>query len=222
MKPAPIDPPEIQPTLWRGVRGSCAWDVGANCGQTVALLADRFATTICFEPAAECLDLLWTASVRAANRSNSTVAVKPLAISDHDGTVRLAALPDKISTGQLVTPGTHGMEWSPDWDAGQPGDLVREVACRSIDSLAAEIPPPDFIKVDVEGHEQAVLDGAAGYTVQAHPGWLIEFHSPELYESCRTWLSGRDYTVTVIRHPHYPPGSAMWFQHGWLRAIPTG
>ena len=218
MKPAPSDPPEIEHVLWNGISGFIAWDVGANTGQSVHILAERFKQVVAFEPAAECFGLLWNACVTAANRNSATVILKPYAISDHDGQIALAALPDKIDTGQLVTPGTAGMEWSPqEWDTS----YLRPVECRSLDSLVAELPRPDFVKVDVEGHERAVLDGAHDLADAFRPTWLIEFHTPELADYCWDFLAEHDYRIEVVRHPHYPVHSQMWYQHGWLRGFPT-
>jgi FkbM family methyltransferase len=148
------------------------------------------------------------------------VLVLDYAISDVDADIELAALPDKIDTGQLVTPGTHGMEWSPD----VPEAVARTVTARTVDSLVlrGEVAPPDFMKIDVEGHEMRVLTGAR-QTIDAYlPAMLIEFHTPELHRQCRELLRA-DYAyrvVETVRHPHYPPNSRMWFTHGWLRAFP--
>lgn len=210
MKPAPIDPPEIHHQLWADVAPDyMGWDVGANCGQTLPEMTRRFTRVVAFEPATECQPHLapW----------RDGVDIRQVAISDHDGEVTLAALPDKIDTGQLVTPGTHGMEWNPD----VPGAVARTIPCRTIDSLAFGDSPgrPNFIKVDVEGHERHVLDGAA-LTIEAYrPQWLIEFHTRDLHDYCRDLLLATgDYQVQTVRHPHYHPGTGMWFTHGWLKA----
>jgi FkbM family methyltransferase len=219
VKPAPPDPGEVSGALWGGVSGNIAWDVGANCGQTIGILAHRFGQVVAFEPAHECLAHLWPVCVKAAEVACATIAVRPIAISDHDGEVSLIAVPDKINTGQLVTAGTYGMEWTPD----APGAQARVVTCRSLDSLAEELPAPDFLKVDVEGHEGAVLDGARRPAPRQlltgqRPSWLIEFHTPDLHRYCSDLLAQHGYQVTTVRHPHYRPGTPMWFQHGWLTA----
>lgn len=205
MKPAPPDPPEINASLWGKVRpGNIGWDVGANCGQTIPFMRARFETVVAFEPAVECLPFL----------ARYPVDVRAFAVSDVDGTVDLAVLPDKIDTGQLCTFGTVGMEW----DLTQPGTDLRTVRCLTLDTLAKSLGPPDFIKVDVEGHEAKVLAGAANLLTEEKPDWLIEFHAPELLEYCQNALHGFGYTTDVVRHPHYARGSTMWHQHGWICA----
>lgn len=207
MKPAPIDPPEIHPTLWAGIGGTIGYDIGANCGQSLSEMTRRFTQVYAFEPATEALQLLNTWSNR--------VTILPVAVSDTDENVTLAAIPDKIDTGQLITPGTHGMEWS----AQIPAATARSVTARRIDSLIEQIPPPDFMKIDVEGHERHVLAGAARTLATHRPDLLIEFHNHELWRTCLRVLDGHGYTQTAtIRHPHYTRDSQMYHNHGWIRA----
>lgn len=209
MKPAPIDPPEIHQQLWHGYHGRVGYDIGANCGQSLSEMTKRFLTVFAFEPAEECADALeyW---------AGSGVTVLPIAVTDTDGDINLLALPDKIDTGQLVTQGTHGMEW----DTEVPTAMLRTVNGRTIDSLVEEIPPPSFMKIDVEGHEMYVLAGASHTLVDYAPDLLIEFHTPKLHDEIIEFLEDHDYPEPVtVRHPHYRAGSSMWFQHGWIRAF---
>lgn len=207
MRPAATDPPEIEEALWRDVAsGDVAYDVGANCGQSLPHLAAQFGDIYAFEPAAECLGYLaaWGTGVHVCH----------VAVSDVDGTTDLLALPGKIATGQLVTPGVEGMD---DWGDTSVG-TTRTVACRTLDSLVHVhgIPFPDFVKVDVEGHEDKVLAGALSVIQSCRPQWLIEFHSADLARTCTDVLTRYGYDLRTVRHPHYPPGSHMWHQHGWL------
>lgn len=214
MKPAAIDPPEIDATLWKDIGGQVGWDIGANCGQTLPQMTSRFAEVHAFEPAAECQPWLRPWTVDAATR-RGTVRVWPVAVSDTDQPIELYAVPDKIDTGQLVTP-TDGMEWSRRlWEA----EHQRQVPATTVDTMTEKIGPPDFLKIDVEGHETRVLTGARQTLTDFMPRLLIEFHSPELYRRCRECLIHHGYRgVEVIRHPHYPPDGPMWHQHGWIRA----
>jgi FkbM family methyltransferase len=209
VKPAPIDPPVIWPTLWQGAEGTVGWDVGANCGQTIPQMLERFDRVIAFEPARECWPYL-------DKLAQDGLTIKHIGLSDKDGSVDLIALPDKIDTGQLVTTGTHGMEWDPDADSG----LIRSVPCRTVDGFTRDEPDsnPDFMKIDVEGHEMRILKGAKRTLALDHPDLLIEFHSPELYDEIISFLDGFGYATTTVRHPHYPEGSLMFRQHGWIKA----
>lgn len=215
MRPAPPDPPEISRHLWMDVApGYCGWDIGANCGQTLPEMTARFRQVYAFEPAEECEPYLepWT-------RTHG-VRLHQCAVSDTTSMIELIALPSKISTGQLVTAGTPGMEWSWDqWDDARR-QHSRTVPATSVDQLVFGdgLPRPDFCKIDVEGHEERVLHGAARTVELYRPNFLIEFHSARLRADCANWLDERGYRVDTIRHPHYATGSELWHGHGWLIA----
>lgn len=208
MKPAAIDPPEIWAKLWKGFEGEYGWDIGANCGQTVPIMLDHFTQVIAFEPAEECFPYL--------EQFAGNFTWLPIALSDRDDYIELVELPDKIDTGQLVTAGTCGMEWDP----RRADAAIRTVTCRTVDGLISEgaLHVPDFMKIDTEGHELRVLFGSRKTLAIQRPDLLIEFHSPELHDSCQALLEQYGYQCETIRHPHYRPGSPMYFQHGWLRA----
>lgn len=208
MRPAPIDPPEVHNHLWDGYSGGIGWDIGANCGQTLPEMLKRFTTVHAFEPAEECWSYL---------EAFRGVTLHKIAVSDENGEIPLIALPDKIDTGQLVTGNCIGMEWNPQDDRAQ----VRTLEAKTVDTLVNDLNiRPDFMKIDVEGHEEKVLKGAAMTLVEHRPNLLIEFHSPELYQYCTELLKSLKYqTVETVRHPHYPADSWLWHQHGWIKAF---
>jgi FkbM family methyltransferase len=74
-----------------------------------------------------------------------------------------------------------------------------EVETRAIDEY--ELPTVGFIKIDVEGHELAVLEGAER-TITAHrPNLLIESnddHQPRATERLAAWLSAHDYETAFL------------------------
>lgn len=206
-----MDPPEISYELWRDFQpGPLGFDVGSNCGQTLPQMAELCTTVYAFEPAEECRPyLLNHPSIRTHFE---------MAISDTVGTLQLAAVDDKIDSGQLVTPGMSGMEWRSD----TPTVKLRTVVCTTLDALTESLGIPSLIKVDVEGHEDKVLNGASELLTEHRPQWLIEFHSPGLHQYCVSLLRTHGYKVRTIRHPHYPVDSPLWKQHGWIKAMPAG
>lgn len=205
MRPAVTDPPEIEARLWHDFTGNIGWDVGANCGQSLAEMQTRFEQVVAFEPASECWPYL---------RQYPEVKIMPVALSDVDDEIDLVEIPDKINTGQLVTAGTVGMEWDP----GQPDAVVRRVPSFTIDALSELMDRPDFLKIDVEGHELRVLYGARKLLAIVRPSLLVEFHAPNLHRSALDMLDSFGYSTETVRHPHYYPGTPLWFGHGWIRA----
>lgn len=213
---AASDPPEVEAELWNfpvsTTRRQLGFDVGANCGQSIPHLLRLCQRVVAFEPNVDSFG-----EMNSRWGSHRSVYLSPDAVSDDDGYVTLAQLPgEQMETGQLVTPGTSGMEWDPgDWTG-----VAREGhTCWTLDSLALEFGSPDFVKVDTEGHEGHVLRGAQELIARHRPDWLIEFHSPELRAECTRILEAASYQVRVVRHPHYAPESKMWHQHGWLKAL---
>ncbi len=69
-----------------------------------------------------------------------------------------------------------------------------EVETRTIDEYA--LPKVGFIKIDVEGHEVSVLEGAEKTIAQHKPNLLIECnddHQPDGRAKLAAWLEGHDY-----------------------------
>jgi FkbM family methyltransferase len=215
------DPPEIDARLWQGWSGELAFYVGANAGQHFAKLTATFSRIFAFEPNPDSVEVARHIAEQIRPRR---VDVMQLAISDHDGKVQLANLigTRQEATGQWVTPGTAGMEWDPGQDAWYDPNKVQlmDVPCATLDSLSMSLGPPDFVCIDTEGHEWKIFQGAGRVLTDVRPGFLIEFHTPENHDNIRRVLDGHGYWTETIRHPHYPPHTLMWYQHGWLRAKP--
>lgn len=213
ISPAAIDPPELDDILWQGFGpGHLGFDIGANCGQTLNKIADRFENVIAFEPSVEALEYL-----EEYYGSMAVLTIEKYAVSSVSGTIDLMAAPSKISTGQLVTHGTAGMEWSE--DEMQNGE-IRTIPSITLDDYTNFWDlKPDFLKIDVEGHEMEVLTGASRVLDVLEPEMLIEVHSEFLGEEIRRLL-GSTHSLEVVRHPHYAPESLLWRTHFWYRCFP--
>src|SRR5438445_3744049 len=112
-------------------------DVGANIG-TYTLVASevRAARVISIEPHPRTFSQL-VENVRRNGRSN--VVCLSVALSDHLGRVRLTDLPDAAVNRVLGSD-----------EAGQ----TVTVPCRTMAAVCSELGVvPDFVKIDVEGHE---------------------------------------------------------------------
>ena len=74
------------------------------------------------------------------------------------------------------------------------------VQTRSLDSLlrAGTISSPDVIKIDVEGAEEAVLNGARHILEMHKPSLFIEAHSRDLAKRCSSILLKLKYEITVL------------------------
>ncbi len=121
--------------------GSTAVDVGANLGYFTLLLADLVGTSgqvHAFEPNPAILARL-RRSV-AVNGFAGRTLVHDTALSDAEGEACLVVPPGEPKNGHLSAPCNHGI-------------IVRRRRLDSYDVV------PDFIKIDVEGAEEAVWRG---------------------------------------------------------------
>ncbi|TFV91569.1 FkbM family methyltransferase [Blastococcus sp. CT_GayMR20] len=131
--------------------GDLVFDVGANIGEFTAAFRDCGARVVAVEPQPRL-----AAHLRRRYRSDRDVTVVATALSDHDGEATLycttadalATLEETRATGGAVGAGAE-LEWT---------TSIR-VPLRTMDSLVGEHGRPVLIKIDVEGHEAAVVRG---------------------------------------------------------------
>jgi FkbM family methyltransferase len=140
------------------VPGSVCFDVGANVG-FYTILAARLVgpegRVVAFEPHPENVKAL-ERNVAANGLAN--VVVVPKAVSSRSGAARL----------------THGDRATARLHDG-PGHDVRTIALDEfVDEHAALVPA--VVKIDVEGHELDVLEGARRTLGSARPALLCEQH----------------------------------------------
>jgi FkbM family methyltransferase len=101
---------------------------------------------------------------RLAARSNPRLRVEAVALSDHNGEAQLRVLVDDMGRSSI--------------ERANPVERlgvveVITVPTRRLDDYAA-IEPVGCIKIDVEGHEDAVLRGARRILSRDHPTLIIE------------------------------------------------
>ena len=88
VRPASDDPREIMDYLWSGWKGgNLAFEVGANCGQSLPRLTQMFGRVIGFEPHQPS----WSIASMTPGSD-----VRLMAVSDHDGEVTLTFENDQL------------------------------------------------------------------------------------------------------------------------------
>lgn len=135
--------------------GDVVYDVGANIGYTPLLFAHAVGPSGCvhaFEPAPRAYRFL-----EASAAQFETIRAFPVALSDHEGEM------DFFETEALDT---SSLERIPDVPP-------QSVQIRTLDQMASQGPQPTFVKIDVEGHEPAVLRGMAGTLAREMPPFLV-------------------------------------------------
>src|SRR5512139_3365862 len=140
-------------------RDQDAIDVGANDGSYVHFLRRHARRVIAFEP--------MPSLARALHRKfRRGVVVESVALSDAAGVVSLRM---PVVDGVVVT-GCSTVSSAA--SATYPAHRAIEVPMDRLDSIYGD--DVGFIKIDVEGHEQAVLDGAVETIRRCRPRLLVE------------------------------------------------
>jgi len=173
--------------------GSVVYDIGAHAGFYTLLssvLVGPRGRVVAFEPLKQNLAYL-NEHLRLNRIQNVTVI--DAAVSDAPGTASFKAGPQTY-TGRLETGG----------DA-----MVRTV---SLDLLtrAGDVPPPDLLKIDVEGSELRVLKGAQSILKTARPIIFLETHGTQMHEACAALLEASGYTFSPIE-TKAPPRDLLAF-----------
>lgn len=155
---------ETIPVMLGQIRDAhCFIDIGANCGiySVLGALVNPNVRVFAVEPVQQVYDAL----CKNIEVNNLTSRVVPLniALGNINGRVPFHHAKD-ATMSSLSVAGYRG----------QMGDVV-EVRCRTLDSLVDELNvKPDFLKIDVEGFEYVVLDGARHVLDAFRPRMVIE------------------------------------------------
>lgn len=162
-------------------RGAVVFDVGANVGfysLLASVLAGPQGRVFAFEPLPRNVTYL-----REHLRLNAieNVTVYPAAVGAHSG-VATFGLGTNPSTGHLSSAGELRVR------VVQLDQLV----------LSGEIPPPDCMKVDVEGAEMDALLGAEGILQKVQPIVFLSTHNPQLHQDCVRLLLKHGYALEFL------------------------
>ena len=140
-------------------QGSVTIDVGANCGLYTRKLARLSRRVYAFEPAHKMADLL-------RRTSASNVSVHEIALSDQTGGADLF-----IPRGEYeMIYGLASLE--PAVGASNREVVAVNVPTARLDAIVHQ--DVAFVKIDVEGHELNVLNGAVELLEHSQPVFLVE------------------------------------------------
>ena len=166
--------------------GAHVVDVGANIGYYTlmfASLATDMGRVWSIEP--DPVNLLELEAAVAESKLASTVTILPVAAGARDGLVKF-----EPGLNSHVTPQGRS-----------------EVAVRSLDSL--QLKRVDFIKIDVEGYDGAVLEGALATFARCKPTIFMELHPQLLTEHTHA-------QILDLVHRHFSEVKAYHQERGTL------
>jgi FkbM family methyltransferase len=158
-----------------------AVDVGANCGLYTRELAQMSKCVHAFEPSSDMADVL-------RHTSAGNVRVHEIALSDREGQAELF-----IPAGEAGL--VHGLaSIEPQPDLSTKSGLATPVTTARLDDVVQE--SVAFVKIDVEGHELSVLNGATDLLERSQPVFLVEAedrHRPGATQSIFEFFRNRSY-----------------------------
>lgn len=180
--------------------GNLFVDIGANVGRYTVLLGKRYEHVISIEPAPGTFAYL-KANVTQAKLPN--VQCLQCAISDQDGSAYLHlavsaeshSLVDTHAKGHRL-PGTDRI-------VGALTGKKIKVQTQTLASILKDR-SADLVKVDVEGAEWLVLEGAEPVLDQVQ-SWCVELHNWEeegQKEQLETWFTSHGYECAWLQHNH--------------------
>jgi FkbM family methyltransferase len=170
------------------------WDVGANIGAYTVLLGSNLSTgeVVAVEP----------------HPANATRLRKHIAANSTPATVKEVALGDECGMTELAVlhseqPGAQQHSYVSEYLDRTHQIATCEVPFMTGDGLVADaVPPPDIMKIDVEGAGVDVLNGLAGELGTSRCRTLfIEPH--ENSDEILTILDEYDYTTTLREFAGY-------------------
>jgi FkbM family methyltransferase len=184
--------------------GGVFWDIGANYG-LMSLYVDRHfrgaVRSVAFEPSPMVLTEL-----RRNVEANDcrSVQIEPICLSDRPGTVTFYTSPDNSWNATLIKQFA---------ESSREADSI-EVEASTLDECVKRLPPPDVIKLDVEGAEPLVIAGGETFLRGASAAIVAEYNelairdfgwTPERYLDLY-----RDLGYRIQRIPRRSVGLHRW------------
>jgi FkbM family methyltransferase len=192
------------------VKTFCSWlkpdtvfyDLGGNVG-FYALMANRFISAgkiYSFEPIPFVRFILEKhIELNKKYIQHNNISILPFAISDHEKEITFS---NDISQRD----GNTYIKSAENFTKAKDSVIVK---CYSIDELLQQgYAAPDIIKIDVEGAELDVLNGAINTLKQYKPHILLathDCHLPGVKDQCINFLVELGYTLKHTGYYHRPP-----------------
>lgn len=178
-------------------KGDTVYDVGAHAGFYTLLgsvLVGSEGRVVAFEPVGENLNYLET---HLRINAVSNVEIVRAAVSDRAGRIRLTRGPSSSM-----------------WLLHSQGEL--EVEAVRLDDLVmnGRLPPPDVIKMDIEGAELLALQGSVNVLECHRPVVILSTHGPEVRAHCCELLDSAGYRLTSIGGGSLEQSDTLLAVHG--------
>jgi FkbM family methyltransferase len=172
--------------------GALTVDVGANCGLYTRLLARLSKQVYAFEPSQDMALLL-------RRTSAPNVTIHEIALSDQNGEAELFIPQDESGS-------VHGLASLEPQDEAAGSFGTFNVQTARLDTIVDV--DVAFVKIDVEGHELNVLNGATSLIDRCQPVFLVEAedrHRPGATRSVFEFFRDRSYRGFFLKDEQFVP-----------------
>jgi FkbM family methyltransferase len=188
--------------------GMIVYDLGANIGYVTLILAQSVGTIgriFAFEPLPANIERLRFNI--ALNNKNDLVHLVTMAVCDVGGYVKFLS---HKSHGMGKLSGVHGRDEAYAAELDVPAVRLDDFVYRELN------PPPDLIKMDIEGGGEKAIPGMERVLSKARPICLLELHGPE--EGHVAWQFLRQHKYAIRRMaPGWPrvqaEGDLAWKEY---------
>ena len=214
----PLDDPLLAALVAHIKPGSTVFDVGSFVGTYAIAAARRMSTgrVVAFEPSPESARLLRRHIL--LNRMENRIRVVEAACSNRNGTEMMSVWPVLTTTW-----GSGNALRNAYPREGADPALVPVSSLRLDDYVLAAKEIPSIVKIDVEGAELWVLEGAMNVLRVHRPLVLLEIHKVLWHmfdtteERVRTLVASVGYDLREISPPHRPLQDFPEYGHALLR-----
>jgi FkbM family methyltransferase len=181
--------PEVQNAIQAAVRqGDVVYDIGAHVGTMAlgaALLVGDMGLVVAFDGDPENIARL--REHRERNRLESRLRVVHAAVWSRTAIYGIGFRRGATAKSQ------GGVEADGKRPVLGSGEVISVRAVRLDDIIDAGVPPPQSVKIDVEGGEYEVLRGGQTLFVKQRPLVIAEIHHQRAAEQITRWLSEYQY-----------------------------
>lgn len=157
-------------SILRNVRPKVTYDIGSNEGGWVANWL-VYGKVVCFEPSPN-----YRNHVDVRFPGHKDVEFFPLGVGERDEII----VNQQVYAGHVIMPvsASHPVGVALEYVGKPPFDMTLV----SLDSFVKNHPVPDFVKLDVDGYESAVLRGGRNLFSTLKPPMMFEYsYLPQLF-----------------------------------------
>ncbi|MFL5241321.1 MAG: FkbM family methyltransferase [Gemmataceae bacterium] len=189
--------------------GMVFYDIGGHNGffsLLAANLVGQDGKVLTFEPNPSNVEIIKT-NLGLNEDLATVIQVHPLAISKSSGTARFEGA-SRSSMGRIQSP-------------SEPSSAsVYEVQTISLDDFTASHPPPDVIKMDIEGGEVDALVGMDNLLKRKRPVVVVEIHNKEAHDALLQFLQRQSYRASQVGSKNPPTANPEWSEVDQYLAVP--